>query len=345
MSSSPSTPNFSPDLFFTTVNAYYQTAAVKAAIQLDLLNAISEQGSTLAEIAAACSATRRGTRILCRYLASIGFLKTAGDLFFLTKEMGLYLRKDSPRYLGRSIDFLLSREIMDAFTDLAGVVRTGRVALNAETEASSRHPRWAEFARAMAPIMALPAFLTAEVADPLATQPLKVLDVAAGHGLFGIAIARRNPAATVTLIDWSDVLEAAREKAEKAGIIESIAFLAGDAFSVDFGAELDVIIIANFLHHFDSGACEQILAKAHAALRDGGRALIVEFIMNEDRMSPPLAAEFSMMMLATTAGGEAWAYSDLEHMLSSSGFDRIELRAIPPAREGVVVATKNIARR
>lgn len=341
----PQTHEFSPDLFFTTINAYYRTAAVKAGIQLGVFDAVGEEGKTLAEIAQVCRASARAIRILCRFLVSIGFLKNAGDLFFMTREMALYLDKKSPRYLGGSIDFLLSPYIMDAFRDLASVVRTGRIALPDEGVVSPNHPQWVEFARAMAPILSLPSVLVAELADRQANRPLKVLDVAAGHGLFGLAIAQRNPKASVTLIDWENVLQVARENAAKADVLDRVEFRAGDAFTVDFGEDQDVIIFANFLHHFDETVCEKILKKAHAALKDGGRVLTVEFIANEDRTSPALAAEFSMMMLGTTPGGEAWAYSDLERMFKRTGYGQVELQAIPPAMERVVISTKGPAQR
>lgn len=345
MSNRHQTPEFSPDLFFTTVNAYYRTAAVKAGIRLGLFDVVGEEGKTLAEITQECHASARGIRILCRFLVSIGFLKKADDLFFMTREMALYLGRKSPRYLGDSIDFLLSPYIMDAFGDLASVVRTGKIAACDEGITSPGHPHWVEFARAMAPIMALPSLLVAELADRQANQPLKVLDIAAGHGLFGVAIAQRNPKATVTLVDWEDVLQVARENAANAHVLDRVEFCPGDAFDVDFAEDQDVIILANFLHHFDESACEKILKKAGAALRDGGRVLAVEFIANEDRTSPTIAAEFSMMMLGTTLGGEAWAYSDLERMFRRAGYGEVEVQAIPPAMEKIVLATKRPAHR
>ncbi|RYZ03283.1 MAG: methyltransferase domain-containing protein [Myxococcales bacterium] len=331
---------FSFDLFYTTVNAYYRTAAVKAAIQLGVFEAAGEEGKTFLQIANACDASPRGIRILCHFLTSIGFLKKAGEVFFITREMSLYLSKASPSYLGGSIDFLLSPYIMEGFKDLTSVVRTGRLTLPQQGVVDASHPQWVEFARAMGPMMSLPALLLAELADPSVDRPLHVVDVGAGHGLFGVAIARRNPTSKVTFIDWENVLAVTRENAEAAGVAGRSVFRPGDAFSTDFGESQDVVVLANFLHHFDEAACEVILRKAHRALKPGGRVLILEFIANEDRSSPPLAATFSMMMLGTTPSGEAYAYSDLERMCRAAGYPQVESRAIPPAMERVVVAVK-----
>jgi hypothetical protein len=69
------------------------------------------------------------------------------------------------------------------------------------------------------------------------------------------------------------------------------------------------VLLTNFLHHFDMATCEALLRKVRAALADGGRALTLEFVPNEDRISPPEAAGFSMMMLAGTRSGDAYTFS------------------------------------
>ena len=329
---------FSFDLFYTTVNAYYRTAAVKAAIELGIFDVVGERGKTIAEIAQDRSCSERGVRVLCRFLVFIGFLKQRGDTFFMTREMSMFLDRKSPGYLGDSIDFLLSPYIIGAFTDLASVVRTGQIGLSHDGVVADDHPQWVKFARAMEKMMSLPSMLLAEVADPQASRPIRVLDIAAGHGLFGIEIARRNPGAHVTFLDWGNVLEVARQNATNAGILDQSTFLPGNAFEIDFGEGYDVVLLTNFLHHFDEAGCVEIARKVHASLAEGGRALTFEFIANEDRVSPPLAATFSMMMLGTTPAGEVYAYSDMERIYRTAGYSRVELRPIPPAMEKVIVS-------
>ncbi|MBI3776935.1 MAG: methyltransferase domain-containing protein [Gammaproteobacteria bacterium] len=338
MHANQSVENFCFDLFYTTVNAYYRTAAVKAAIELGVFDTVGERGKTLAEIAHACASSERGIRILCRFLVSIGFLRSRGDLFFMSREMAMFLDPKSPGYLGGSIEFLLSPYVMDAFSDLTSVVRTGRITLADDGVVAPDHPQWVKFARGMMQMMTLPSMLVAELADPKPMRPIRVLDMAAGHGLFGIEVARRNPEAHVTFLDWDNVLDVARENAAKAGVAERVAFLPGNAFEVELGEGYDVVLLTNFLHHFDQVGCEKILRKTHGALNDDGRVLTFEFIANEDRVSPPLAATFSMMMLGTTPSGEVYTFSDMKKMFLAVGYSRVDLKSIPPAMEKVVVS-------
>ena len=331
-------PPFSFELFYTTVNAYFRTAALKAAIELGVFDSVGERGKTVTEIARDCSSSERGVRVLCRFLVSIGFMKKREEEFFLSRDMLMFLSRKSPGYLGDSIDFLLSPYIMSAFTDLTSVVRTGAINLTEDGVVADDHPQWVAFARAMERTMSLPSMLLAEVVDPRPSQPIKVLDLAAGHGLFGIEVLRRNPQAHVTFVDWGNVLEVVKDNARNAGVLDRATFLPGSAFDVEFGERYDVVLLTNFLHHFNEADCVTIAKKARSALVEGGRALTFEFIANEDRISPPLALTFSMMMLGTTPEGEVYSFSDLERIYRTAGYNRTELRPIPPAMEKVAVS-------
>ena len=100
------------------------------------------------------------------------------------------------------------------------------------------------------------------------------------------------------------------------------------------------MLLTNFLHHFDAAGCETILKKVHRALKPGGRAVTVEFVPNEDRVSPPEAAAFSLTMLVLTPGGDAYTFAELERMMRNAGFAKNELRELPPSFQRVVVSTK-----
>src|SRR5262249_47305828 len=148
-------------------------------------------------------------------------------------------------------------------------------ALSDEGTVSHDNPIWVAFAREMAPLMQMPARLLAGLAggDGDAGRPLRVLDVAAGHGLFGITIAERHPQAHITALDWPNVLAVAEDDARGAGVAGRYALRPGSAFDVDWGGPYDVVLLTNFLHHFDIPACEQLAARSYAALAPGGRAL------------------------------------------------------------------------
>ena len=160
---------------------------------------------------------------------------------------------------------------------------------------------------------------------------MRVLDIAAGHGLFGIEIAKPNPQARVTGLDWAPVLRVALDNARKAGVQDRYDMLPGSAFEVDFGGPYDAVLLTNFLHHFDQATCVKVRA------RPGGRAATLEFVPNEDRVSPPIPAAFAMNMLASTPAGDAYTLSELTAMYREAGFGGVTAHPIPMSPHTVVM--------
>jgi ubiquinone/menaquinone biosynthesis C-methylase UbiE len=190
----------------------------------------------------------------------------------------------------------------------------------------------------MAPMMAPMAGPLGAIVLDGRTGPMRVLDIACGHGLFGIEIAKQNPQAHVTGLDWAPVLRVALENAQKAGVHDRYDMLAGSAFEVNFAGPYDAVLLTNFLHHFDVGTCVGLLRKVRASLKPGGCAATLEFVPNEDRVSPPMPAAFSMTMLASTASGDAYTFSELSDMHSRAGFAAVTARPIPQSPHTIVIA-------
>ena len=331
-----------PDLgkFYDAVTSYQRTAAIKAAIELDVFSAIGAGARTAAAIAARCGAAERGIRALCNRLVADGFLAREGDGWTLTPTAALFLDRTSQVYMGSVVTFLTAPTIMQAFGTLAEAVRRGGTAVSEEGTLSNDHPVWVEFARAMAGSARMMAALMVNVLQASSAPAWKVLDVAAGHGMFGIVVALENPKAEIVALDWPNVLTVARENAEAAGVAARFRTLPGSAFEVAWGTAYDLVLLPNFLHHFDVPTCETILRRAHAALKPGGRVVIVEFVPDEDRTGPPEALSFSLVMLASTPAGDAYTFAEYGRMLRASGFADASLTDLTPSPARVVVARR-----
>jgi ubiquinone/menaquinone biosynthesis C-methylase UbiE len=329
----------SPDLFFETMNAYQRTAALKAALELDLFTAIGANGQTADALAEPLKVAPRGARILCDYLVVIGFLTKQGDRYGLTPDSAVFLDRRSPAYLGGAMNFLGSPVVTRGFDDVAELVRAGG-RMTPDATIAPEHPVWVDFAKAMAPMMSRPAELLADLAATDSTPVRKILDIAAGHGLFGIAMARRFTGAEIVALDWPNVLAVAEENARQAGIADRYRCLPGSAFEVDFGQGFDLVLLTNFLHHFDAETCVGLLRRVRAALADSGRAIALEFVPDESRVSPPMPATFSLMMLATTPAGDAYTASEYARMFGAAGFSSCETRPLPPTFQQAVIARR-----
>src|SRR5581483_11760335 len=308
-----------PDLgrILSTLNAYQQTYALKAGIDLDIFTHIASGATSAPEIARRSGASERGTRILCDYLTLIGFLTKSGDQYGLSPEAAVFLDKRSPAYMGSIANFLAHDRHTVHYHNLAEAVRNGG-SLD-EGNMAPEDPVWVEFARSMTPMMGM---VAARVSPMVAEQgrAMKVLDIAAGHGLYGITIAKHNSAAQIFAVDWKNVLAVAAEHAAEAGVADRFHTIPGSAFEVGLGTGYDVVMLPAFLHHFDPPTSVGLLRKIRAAMKPGGLLATLEMIPNEDRISPPFAAAFSLMMLGSTRSGDAYTFKELESMLRDAGF-------------------------
>ncbi len=328
-------PSPTPERFFQLANAYQATAVLKAAVEFDLFTAIHEGAVTPDQLASRLHSDARRVRILCDFMAVEGLLLKHDGRYTLAPDAEMFLVRTSPVYLGGTLGFLLHPGNVDKFNNLTHIVREG-VAPD-DGDLVLENPFWVEFANGMGRLMRMPAEGIADYLRADAGRPWKVLDIAAGHGLFGITLARHNRRANIVAVDWPAVLEVARENAAKAGVAERYSTLPGSAFEVDFGTGYDVVLLTNFLHHFDPATNVQLLKKIHAAMSPGGCVVTLEFVPEEDRISPPMAAKFAIVMLAGTAGGDAYPFSEYRRMFRDAGFSSTELvRMLGP--QSLVVA-------
>ena len=254
----------------------------------------------------------------------------------LTPESELFLSRKSPAYVGGMAEFLAGDHLREAFRGFTESVRKGGTAMPAQGSMTPEHPMWEEFARGMAALQGPAAEAVARMVGAAEMETCKVLDIAASHGVFGITLARHNPRAQIYAADWANVLPFARENARAAGVADRFHEIPGDAFEVDFGQGYDLVLLMNFFHHFDRPTCERLMRKVHAALGEGGRAVTQEFVPNEDRVSPPAAATFPVVMLGTTEAGDAYTFSEFERMFANAGFSRSELREAPPPGQFII---------
>jgi 2-polyprenyl-3-methyl-5-hydroxy-6-metoxy-1,4-benzoquinol methylase len=317
--------------------AYQRTAALKAAIDVDVFRALGEEPKDAAAIARHCSASERGIRILCDFLCIHGILLKENGRYRHSPASAAFLDPRSPSSLTSIAQFLGNKTMREPFDRLDEIVRTGRTVMEGEGSVEPENPAWVQFAETMAPMMA-------PVAGPFGAAvlegfagPMRVLDIAAGHGLFGIEIARANPQARITGLDWAPVLRVAVENARKAGFIDRYDLLPGSAFDVNFGGPYDAVLLTNFLHHFDVPTCVGLLKKVRGSMRAGGRVATLEFVPNEDRISPPMAAAFSITMLTTTPAGDAYTLPELTAMYHGAGFTDVTSRSIPMSPETIVM--------
>jgi SAM-dependent methyltransferase len=322
------------------LTAFQHSAAFKAAVELELFTKIAEGIKTSGEIAAATGAAERGIRILADTLTVLGLLTKTGAEYSLTADSAFFLDKNSPAYMGSAVEFLMGPTQMRGMNDLTNAVRQGGTTVTEEGSVDPESPMWVTFAEAMAPLMFPAAEAIAANLGYASDAKIKVLDIAAGHGIFGIMVAKAYPNAEIHAVDWPNVLTVATGNAEKFGVADRHHLMPGSAFDVDFADDYDVVLVTNFLHHFDAETCTEFMRKVNGALKPDGRAVTLEFIPNDDRVSPPAEALFPLVMLAATPAGDAYTLAELKKIFGDAGFSNNEHIQLSPMPQHLVISTK-----
>jgi ubiquinone/menaquinone biosynthesis C-methylase UbiE len=320
--------------------AFQRSAALKTAVDLEIFTKIAGGNKTAADIAKAAEASERGVRILCDSLTVIGFLNKSGSEYSLTDASAAFLDKNSQMYLGSAVDFIMSPSQRRGFDDLTSAVKNGGSSVSGDASMDPESEMWVQFARSMAPLMFPTAQAVAENIGFDTEREIKVLDIAAGHGIYGIMVAKQYPNAQIYGADWNKVLTVAKENAKRFGVADRYHTVPGDAFTSDFGTGFDIILVPNFLHHFDPPTCEKFLKKVNGALAEGGKVMTVEFVPNEDRVSPPPSAMFSIVMLAATPGGDAYTFPEHKQMFEHAGFTHNEIIELHPMPQHLIISTR-----
>jgi ubiquinone/menaquinone biosynthesis C-methylase UbiE len=334
-----------PMFFFDNINAYQKSAAMMAAIELDLFTKLgeakSEEERTADALARKTGAHSKGIRVLCDFLTIHGLLTKSNGAsplasYEATPDVAFFLDARSPAALVHAPKFLAPPALHELAKDITESVRKGGTAFEQE-ETNEKDPRWVDFARGMAPFTGASAAPMAQLVKR--DGPQNILDIAASHGLFGIACLQANPQAQVVAVDGAEVLQVGEENARKFGVADRWTKLPGDAFTADFGTGYDTVLVTNFLHHFEPELNEKFLRRVHASLNPGGRVFVLEFVPNDDRVSPPVPASFALIMLTRTQKGDAYTYRQLTAMLENAGFRGIERHDLP-IPQTIIIGTK-----
>jgi hypothetical protein len=328
-----------PLKIFDVLQSFQRTSALKAAIELDLFTAICDRGSPADEIAAHCKASIRGMRVLCDYLCLTGLLQKRLGRYWLSGEAALYLDRRSHQFMANdAIQVYAGGALAEGYQNLAQAVRIGGTVLPRAGTLAPEHPYWANFARALAPVGAANARLVANLLEYSASVPIRVLDIACGHGHYGIAIAKQHPLAEIFAQDWPAVLEVAVANARDAGVSGQYHAIPGDVFSASLGERYDLALITNFLPDFGPADCEQLLVRIRSTLRNDGRAVALQSIPEDDRLRPPNAPSLALSLLVQTPQGDVYTYQELAEMFKRAGFVRTEMLDLGPSLQSVVIA-------
>jgi ubiquinone/menaquinone biosynthesis C-methylase UbiE len=299
---------------------YIPPLVLEAALQHHVFDVLEAGPKTVQEVHETTGASVRGLTAIMNVLVGLDLLsKDKQDRYSLTPESAAFLVSTSRSFFGGMIRHL-SEDLIPKSLGLSEVVATGKPG-RAVNENTSGAEFFEKFVADIFP-MSYPAAQT--LAQNLnlngGGQPVRVLDLAAGSGVWGIALAQSSDRVRVSAVDWPEVIPVTRKIAAKFGVSERFSFIEGDLAQVDFGSNYAVATLGHILHSEGEQRARSLLAKTFRALAPGGTIAIAEFLVNADRTGPLNGLIFAVNMLVNTENGNTYSFEEISGWLREAGF-------------------------
>ncbi len=318
--------------------AYWSSAALNAAIRLDLFAVLGEPGKTADEAAEALGTAPRPTRALLNALTGLGLLVCTDGRYRLEPSAAQFLGPSASFPLQDALRF--NMDLYPLWGQLGETVRTDRPVLPPSAHLGADPERTKRFvlgmhSRALATVPALlPALDMAGVT--------KLLDLAAGAGTFSVQLASKHPELTATVFDLPSVLEVARDLIRQTPLLPRIGFLAGDYRQDPLPEPFDAVLFCGALHQENEDSAAAILRKIWKALRPGGRVFVVDFFVNADGASPVFSALFALNMMLVSPTAHVFSEQEICRLLQATGFAAIRFQRPPGSHYGVATGQKPV---
>jgi len=311
----------SPQRIMGMIWGYAAPLTLEAAVRHRVFDTLDERPKTQAEISRDTSASERGLRAILNTLVAMELLGKQGEQYTLTPESAAFLVSHKPGYQGAILRHI-SSQLLPNWLKLTEIVATGNPA-EAVNQEKTGGEFFSEFVESIMPLSAPAAAMLADHIFSDLKSPATVLDIAAGSGVWGLAMLKKSPLVQVTAVDWPPVIPVTKRVAQKHGVLDRMRFVEGDILSADLGTGYRLATLGHILHSEGEKRSRTLLKRVFAALAPGGTVAIAEFIPDEDRRGPMMPVLFAINMLVNTDEGDTFTYSEMSEWLREAGFGNI----------------------
>src|SRR5205809_1323741 len=318
---------------------YAPPLSISGGVSSKIFDSLEGDAKTAEQVAAKTGASARALGILMNALVGLGLLKkNRQGKYSLTPESAAFLLSKKP---GTHAGFFgtIAPQLISRWLRLSDIVREGRpaVAVNQETEGTEF------FSQLVENIIPMSYPAAQRLAEHLklskAKDNIRVLDLAAGSGIWGIALTQKSPRVRVTAVDWAGMIPTTKRITQKFGVGDRFNYVEGDMLEANFGSGYDIATLGHILHSEGEGRSRRLLRKIFRALKSGGTIAIAEWLVNDDRTEPLPSLMFAVQMLVNTEKGDTFSFNEIKNWLEEAGFKKVrKLKA--PRHSPLVLATK-----
>ncbi|MBI2843512.1 MAG: methyltransferase domain-containing protein [Armatimonadetes bacterium] len=302
------------DRIWEMARGFQSSRILLTAVELGVFPALGSGPRTSEEVAAMLRTDPRATDRLMNALVALELLVKEGNLFGNSPEAQEVLVPGGPDYMGGALMHTVN--MWDSWSTLTEAVRRGTSVLVREGEARAD---W------VVPFIAAMHYHSSRGADDIVglidlDGVERVLDVGGGSGVYSIAFCRAKPALRAVVFDLPDVVGLTEKYVQQAGMSGRITTASGDFHADEFGGGFDLVFLSAIIHMNSPEENIRLFKKCRRALREGGRIVVQDFIVEESRVSPPHGAIFALNMLVATPSGDTYTEAEVTAWLQAAGF-------------------------
>ncbi|HEY3854213.1 MAG TPA: methyltransferase [Verrucomicrobiae bacterium] len=333
-----SKPPLTPDRLMQMGWGYAAPLIIEAAVGHKLFDLLDASPKTAKDLAAKSKASLRGVTAICNALVGLRLLERTGSQYKLAPESAAFLVSSKPGYRGAFFHHM-SSQLIPNWLGLTKIVRTGKPAMSVNSQDGGAD-FFAEFVESIFPLSYGAAqALGSHLGLSKSKEKVSVLDLGAGSGVWGIALAQTSPHVQINALDWPKVLEVTKNVAQKHGVSRQLNTIPGDLLKTPFGKNHNIVTIGHILHSEGIARSRKLLKKAFDALAPGGTIAIMEFLVNNDRTDPAIGLLFAVNMLVNTEEGDTFSFEEISGWLREAGFVKPRLLDVPSVSP-LILATK-----
>jgi SAM-dependent methyltransferase len=313
---------------------------IETGIRLGVFDLLDKGARSIGEITACSGASARGLRIVLNALVGLELLaKDRLERYLLTPESAQFLVSSKPTFHG-AFFMLTSERMLSEWGKLCTIVRSGQPTHRINEEESGTK-FFQQFVEDIFPIH-FPAarYLAQTLQLSNLTAPFSVLDLAAGSGVWSVAMAKESPHVVVTAIDWPGIIPITKKVTQREEVAPRYRFVANDLLAADFGSGHSAAILGHILHSEGEERSRRLLKKAFDALAPGGTVAIAEILVDPDRRGPLPELLFAVNMLVNSESGDTFSLEEISNWLEDAYFDQVRTIDAPGLARKIILATK-----
>jgi len=310
----------SPEEILRLAQNFMESRMLLSAAELNLFTILNPAPLSAQEVASRIGADPRALTVLLDALSAMGLLVKQSGTYQCVNAASTFLSEDAPNSVLPMI--LHTVHLWQRWSCLTDVIRGTPVSKDAAK--SSRSPEdLRAFIGAMDVIATPRAHEIVAAVNPGSSKTL--LDVGGASGTYTIAFLKAVPEMKATLFDKPEVVEMARERLSKAGMLNRVNLVSGDFYQDEFPHGHDLVFVSAIIHQNSLEQNLDLFNKVFRSLNRKGRIIIRDHVMEPDRIHPKDGAIFAVNMLIGTLDGTTYTYEEIKTGLSQAGFTGIHL--------------------